>query len=318
MIASGSTLPSMADNEKAKAQMSNRDDAPPKKVKKKRNAKAARGVDKKQAAPAATVPGAVASNNDDQEMTAYGARVSLSADQILRLSEEPTASFSTSNSLPTNANKKRNAKVAKGVDTKQAVPAATVPGAVANTNDAGNQKQVLSSSPRPNNRASATNDFDDPESSAFMTTPGAYQVEGLGNSSSLRAAPEAPPSPSNEKKDPSIVMASAIDREALKEELRQELLAEQAGTQVVMAVPTGVQEDSIRDSINTETRQVRSSSRISFANNRKWWILLAVAILLVGGAVAIALIVAPGGSGGGGGGGEKNNKDGGKGDKRDD
>jgi hypothetical protein len=84
-------------------------------------------------------------------------------------------------------------------------------------------------------------------------------------------------------------MASAIDKEALKEELRQELLAEQRTAHVVMAVPAGTDDDD-RESVTDQTQKGRSS-RLSFRNNLQWWIFLAMASLLVGGAVAVAIVV---------------------------
>lgn len=213
-------------------------------------------------------------------------RVSLSADQVLALSNNQPASGSTHNTSGRNTKTKRSA--------------ATVPGASAIdiASDMDKQKETPSAaseavSSQPNGRAASSDDALGRGSSAPVRSPGAYQVDGRTPSQGAEPAPASPTTPSERrsKGEQSVVMASAIDKEALKEELRQELLAEQAAAHVVMAVPAGTDDDN-RDSMNSQTQQSRSSSRSSIANtNRKWWIMLAMMVLLVGGAVGVAFIV---------------------------
>ncbi|CAJ1949350.1 unnamed protein product [Cylindrotheca closterium] len=206
-----------------------------------------------------------------QDQQQNGPKVSLSAAQILALSGDMAASRSAKKSNP------RNSKVA-----------------VPNSSDTfATPKPVY---PQPNDDAVARNDAQEdrgPTNASSMRSPGAYQVEGTQSTLSQNLGP-APPSPTlpsgrHSKGEQSVVMASAIDKEALKEELRQELLAEQTAAHVVMAVPAGT-DDENRDSGDDEKHQTRSP-RTSFRTNRRWWILLLMVFLLVGGAVAVAIIV---------------------------
>lgn len=322
MLASESTLPSIDDDEKAKMHPSkiDYDDA----------------VQVTKLNPPSH-PSSEQALQDQQQQTEQqqanrarrnpNSRVSLSADQVLALSSNQPASSATHNTTGRSAKTKRSA--------------ATVPGASAIdvASDMDKQKETPSAaseavSSQPNDRAASSNDAQGRGSSTPVRSPGAYQVDGRTQSQSAEPAPASPTTPSERrsKGEQSVVMASAIDKEALKEELRQELLAEQAGAHVVMAVPAGT-DDENRDSMNSQTQQSRSSSRSSIANiNRKWWIMLAMMVLLVGGAVGVAFIVREnnsknnnndddspssdgGNSGSGGSGGDGNGGNGGKGNR---
>jgi hypothetical protein len=124
-------------------------------------------------------------------------------------------------------------------------------------------------------------------SNQIGSTPGAYKVE---DTAMISVPAEGAGSP--------VVVASAIDKEALEDEIRQELMANATSAQVLIVEVPQRQDD-------TESGRKGSSSRISMVNNRNWWIILAIVFIVVAGVVAVVVVLADESGGGDGGGGKK-------------
>lgn len=107
--------------------------------------------------------------------------------------------------------------------------------------------------------------------------PGAYQVD----------RPTAIDTPAEDEEEEAIVVAAAIDKEELKNEIRQELMAITTSAHLV-EVPHG-----------------QNDSELSSSTSRKWWIILAIVFIVVAGIVAVVVILTDDKSGGEGGGGKK-------------
>eukprot|EP00980_Cylindrotheca_fusiformis_P003876 scaffold860_cov111-Cylindrotheca_fusiformis.AAC.2 len=96
--------------------------------------------------------------------------------------------------------------------------------------------------------------------------PGAYSIDG-------------PMAIVDNEEGPSVAIASTIDKEVLREEIRQELMAETASATVITEIPTGQDDDRERRKCST---------------NWKWWIILAVVLVIVAGISAGVVVLSQG------------------------